>query len=52
MNLELPFNDLQPSELDPYLARIDQELDALFLEEVEGTLERLRAERPAADAAA
>ena len=48
----MPFNDLQPSELDPYLARIDQELDTLFLEEVEGTLERLRTEHPAADAAA
>ena len=52
MNLELPFDDVQSSELDPYLARIDQELDTLFLEEVEGTLELLRAKDPAADAAA
>ncbi len=52
MNLDLPFDQLPPSELDDYLARIDRELDALFLDEVESTLALLRAERPAADAAA
>ena len=52
MNLELPFDEPKSSELDEYLARIDQELDALFMEEVEGTLDLLRADRPAADAAA
>ena len=52
MNLELPFDELPPSELDAYLARIDRELDALFMDEVETTLDVLRAERPAEDAAA
>ncbi len=50
MNLVLPFDELAPSELDAYLARIDHELDALFLDEVEATVERLRAERPSAAA--
>jgi hypothetical protein len=53
--LTLPF-EVAPSELDAYLAEIDRELDALFLCEVEGTVERLRAERaegaPAAEPAA
>lgn len=31
MNLTLPFDEV---ELDEYLARIDQELDALFLDDV------------------
>jgi hypothetical protein len=49
--LTLPF-EVAPSELDAYLAEIDRELDALFLCEVEGTVERLRAERAAPDAPA
>jgi hypothetical protein len=48
----LPFPDLAPSELDAFLAEIDREVDALFLAEVDGTVERLRAGRPAADGAA
>lgn len=52
MNLELPFDDRGPSELDEHLARIDRQLDALFFEELEGTLERLRAERDAGGAGA
>jgi hypothetical protein len=45
VNLELPFVvELEPSPLDEYLAAIDRELDALFLDEVDGA-ERLRAER-------
>ena len=54
MNLELPFvTDNEPSPLDEYLAEIDRELDALFLDEVDGVLEQLRAERSdAADGAA
>jgi hypothetical protein len=51
MNLVLPFDELAPSELDAFLAEIDRELDALFLDEVDGTLEVLRGER-GADAAA
>jgi len=50
VNLVLPFDELAPSELDEYLARIDRELDALFLDEVDGIVARLRAERPGADA--
>jgi hypothetical protein len=45
INLELPFDQIAPSELDAYLAEIDRELDALFLEEVGGTLELLQGER-------
>jgi hypothetical protein len=45
-DLALPF-DVPASELDAYLAEIDRELDALFLFDVEGTVERLRAERAA-----
>ena len=51
MNHLLPFDELAPCELDEYLARIDRELDALFLDEVDGTIERLRAECPQAVAA-
>ncbi len=55
MNLELPFSDVSDTELDAYLARIDEELDALFLDEVKGSLEALLAEPapkpPAASAA-
>lgn len=46
MNLELPFVE-QDSTLDAYLTEIDRALDALFLEEVDGAMERLRAERAA-----
>ncbi len=45
MNLELPFPDADGSALDEYLTRIDEELDALFLDEVEGVLRRIRAEK-------
>jgi hypothetical protein len=48
VNLDLPFDQLPPSELDDYLARIDRELDALFLDDVQVTVEQLRAEAPAA----
>jgi hypothetical protein len=50
--LTLPFPELAPSELDAFLAEIDRELDALFLAEIDGTVERLRADRPATDGAA
>jgi hypothetical protein len=57
VNLELPFVESSSAELDAeldeYLARIDRELDALFLEAVAERLERIRVEvQPAADAAA
>ncbi len=45
MNLELPVPDVEESALDDYLAAIDEELDALFLEEVDGVLRRVRAEK-------
>ena len=45
MNLELPFPDAEPSALDEYHSAIDGELDAAFLDEVEGVLRRIRAER-------
>lgn len=45
MNLDLPFDDTDPAELDAHLTKIDRELDALFLNEIEGELERLRQER-------
>jgi hypothetical protein len=51
VNLELPFEELAPSELDAYLAQIDRELDALFLEEVDGAFDLLRGERPGEAAA-
>ncbi len=44
MNLELPFTDPDVSALDEFLAGIDAELDALFLDEVEGVLQRVRAD--------
>ena len=52
MNLELPFEEVPASELDEYLARIDRELDALFLDEALQSLERARAEPQAAEAVA
>jgi hypothetical protein len=39
VNLELPFYELPDAELDAYLARIDEQLDALFLDDVQGALE-------------
>jgi hypothetical protein len=46
MNLEFPFvTDSEHSALDEYLARIDRELDDLFLDEVDGVVQQLRAER-------
>jgi len=52
VNLELPLPEPSSPELDEYLARIDRELDALFLDDVTETLERLWAEGPPVDAAA
>lgn len=48
MNLDLPFADPDPSELDEYLAAIDRELDTLFLDEVDGVMQRLRLDRDSA----
>jgi hypothetical protein len=45
VNLELPFPNPEPSEIDEVLAAIDEELDTLFLDEVDGVLRRVRAER-------
>jgi hypothetical protein len=47
VNLELPFGDPEPSELDAYLAEIDHQLDTLFLEEIDAELDRITAERDA-----
>ncbi len=52
MNLELPLVEVDAAELDAHFARIDRELDVLFLDEVEATVERLRVVPPAADGAA
>ena len=53
MNLALPFPDPAPDELDALFAKIDVELDALFLEAVSAKLERIPVVEtpPAADAA-
>ncbi len=45
MNLELPFPEADSTALDAYVEAIDEELDALFLEEVDGVLRRLHAEK-------
>jgi len=45
VNLEMFFTGGEPSALDEYLAEIDHALDTLFLEEIEETLDRIRAER-------
>ena len=45
MNLELPFTESDAAAIDEYLAAIDEELDKLFLDEVDGVLRRVRAER-------
>lgn len=47
MNLDLPFPESEPTELDEFLAAIDHELDALFLDEVDGVMRRLRYDRDA-----
>jgi hypothetical protein len=53
MNLELPFDQVEPDELDAYLDRIDRELDTLFLEAVaESFQQRPVVEPHAAEAAA
>ncbi len=44
MNLDL-FPDPDDAALDEYIEAIDAELDALFLDEVEGALRRVCAER-------
>ena len=43
MNLELPFDELPDADLDALLERIDRELDALFLDDVQETIEAIRA---------
>ncbi len=48
MNLALPFTEADVSALDEFLAAVDEELDALFLDEVDGQLRRVRAERDVA----
>ena len=48
MNLDLPLPVADDTALDDYLAGIDRELDALFLDEVDGVLRRLTAERDVA----
>ncbi len=45
MNLDLPFPEPDPSEIDEVLDAIGEELDALFLDEVDGQLRRIRAEK-------
>ncbi len=45
MNLDPPLPAPDDEKLAEYLAAIDAELDALFLDEVEGALRRVRAER-------
>lgn len=38
MNLDLPFAEDDAAALDAFVASIDRELDALFLDEVEAAL--------------
>lgn len=45
MNLEFPFAADAASALDEQLAEIDRALDALFLDELEEEVERIRAAR-------
>lgn len=45
LNLDLPFEEDDPAALDECVAKIDRELDAVFLNAIEGEMERLRAER-------
>lgn len=51
MSLELPFPAPAPSSIAEALEAIVAELDAVFLDEVDGVLRRLRADRAAPDAA-
>ncbi len=44
MNLELPFPAADASEVEDALAAIADELDAIFLDEMDGALRRIRAE--------
>jgi len=41
VNLDLPFPDAAPDELDAFLSKIDEELDVLFLGAVSEALQRL-----------
>jgi hypothetical protein len=53
VTLDLPFPEVPSDELDAYLAKIDEQLDTLFLDAVSEALQRLPVvEAPAADAAA
>jgi hypothetical protein len=53
VNLELPFGELPPDDLDAFLAEIDRELDKLFLDDLAPSLTQRAAEpAPAAEAAA
>ncbi len=45
MNLELPFPKSDPAALDEVLEAIDEELDTLFLDELDGVLRRIRVEK-------
>jgi hypothetical protein len=48
VNVERPLPDRDPDpdhdKLDEYLAAIDAELDAVFLDEIDGVLRRVRVE--------
>jgi hypothetical protein len=48
VNLELPFDVSPELDLDTFIAKMDQELEALFLDEVAASLQRPAAEPPAA----
>ena len=45
MNLDLFPDADAAAALDEFITAVDSELDALFLEEVDGVLRRVRAER-------
>jgi hypothetical protein len=45
VNLDLPFPQSDPAALDEVLEAIDAELDVLFLDEIDGVLRRVRAEK-------
>ena len=45
MNLELPFPKSDPAALDEVLEAIDEELDTLFLDELDGVLRRICVEK-------
>ena len=47
MNTEIPFAE-RDDALDAYLAEIDRALDAIFLDEVDGVLQRIRVDREGA----